>query len=178
MRSVPTKVSVNSMKRTLLGVIVAVLVLASSPTACQAADAQPAPDNPPQAAPAEVRPEGTWKWGYKGRDGKPIEAKVTLRRVDGKLQGIAVGPDGKELPLENVRLAGDQLRFQVSRQTSGHKFTTLYVGKITGDTIKGKSIQGREDTGIARDWEAQRVGGTQRQDTSDGAFAHPLMKSP
>jgi hypothetical protein len=104
-----------------------------------------------------VDPEGTWTWGFVRRDGKSVEAKVKLTRADGTLRGVAVGPDGREIPVEGLKVEGDQVRFQVTRETGGRKYTTLYTGRIEGNRIKGKAIQGRETTGLARDWEAIRA---------------------
>jgi hypothetical protein len=123
------------------------------------ADGQVGGASPNVLAPARAKadPEGTWTWTYKGRDGKPVEAKIKLARAEGVLGGVAVGADGKEIALGKVSFDGDELRFEATREAAGRKFTTLYVGRIDGDRIKGKTIQGREASGTTRAWEAIRA---------------------
>ncbi len=104
-----------------------------------------------------VDPTGIWKWSYAVGPGSVLEAEIRLRRVDGRLVGVAVGPDQRELPLEKVEFKDGQLRFEVTRLVVGKKFTTRYEGAVTGDQIKGKSRAGSAASAPSRDWEAVRV---------------------
>lgn len=114
-----------------------------------------------QAGPAASKPAsadavGTWKWSYTAGDGAPLEARIVLRRVEGKLEGVARGADGLEVPLEQLSFATNQLRFELSRVFAGKKITTQYRGTITGDQLKGQVLMGKEGSGRSRDWEAVR----------------------
>jgi hypothetical protein len=44
----------------------------------------------------------------------------------------------------------------VTRERDGNKFITKYKGKVSGDTIKGKSERDRDSETQSRDWEAKR----------------------
>ena len=51
------------------------------------------------------------------------------------------------------------IKFSVTREFQGNKFTTKYEGKLEGDAIKGSSeSSGFGDRGpMKREWEAKRV---------------------
>lgn len=110
-----------------------------------------------EAKESTVDPTGTWKWSYAAPGGKSIEAKVKLRFADGKLTGVAIGQDKKEVPLENVRIEGDRISFKVSREVAGKAFSTRYEGKVSGKTIKGKASPAETTSVGARAWDAERV---------------------
>ena len=110
----------------------------------------------PAAPAAGADAVGTWKWGYTAGDGTTLEARIVLRRVEGKLEGVARGADGLEVPLEQLSFATNQLRFELSRVFAGKKITTQYRGTITGDRLKGQVLMGKEGLGRSRDWEAVR----------------------
>jgi hypothetical protein len=44
----------------------------------------------------------------------------------------------------------------VTRERDGNKFTIKFKGKVSGDTIKGKSEIDRDGQTQSRDWEAKR----------------------
>jgi hypothetical protein len=52
---------------------------------------------------------------------------------------------------------GDEVSFTVTREFNGNKFTTKYNGKVTADTIKGKTESQRNGETQSRDWEAKRA---------------------
>ena len=111
-----------------------------------------------EAKEAAIDPTGTWKWSYVLGPGNVLEAQLKLWMHDGKLTGVAIGPDHKELPIEKTEFKGQQIRFEVTRLVQGKKFTTRYEGTITGDRLKGKSSAGPAQTKApSRDWEAVRV---------------------
>src|SRR5690348_6869855 len=69
--------------------------------------------------PAHV--DGKWKWTYKTKDGKDAEVFVKLRQDGEKLSGAYVARDGKETPLENGKVNGDELSFEVNREMPAGK---------------------------------------------------------
>jgi hypothetical protein len=103
-----------------------------------------------------VNVDGKWKWNYKTRDGQETEVYVRLKREGEKLTGAYFARDGKETPIENGKINGDQLTFDVNREVGDQKMLFKYSGKISGDTITGKIVFGREKP-LPHDWEAKRV---------------------
>jgi hypothetical protein len=84
--------------------------------------------------------------------------EVTLKlKLEGeKLSGTVVGTDGKEGPIEDATFKDDEVAFKVTRERDGTKFTIKFKGKVSGDTLKGKSEMNRNGETQSRDWEAKR----------------------
>ena len=100
--------------------------------------------------------DGTWKWSYKTKEGKDVEAAVKLKRGEGdKLTGAYVSREGVETPIDNGTIKGDELSFDVTRDIGGNKMLFKYTGKLAGDTITGKILFGK-DKPTPHDWEATR----------------------
>ncbi len=100
-------------------------------------------------------PTGTWKWTVTFGDQKRDFA-VKLKLDGDKLTGTFVGPDGKESPIEDASYKDGEAAFKVTRERDGNKFTVKFKGKVSGDTIKGKSEFERNGETQSRDWEAKR----------------------
>jgi hypothetical protein len=100
--------------------------------------------------------DGTWTWKYKLRDGTEGEAKLKLKQDGEKLTGTYIAREGAETPIEDGKIAGDELRFTVNRMVGDQKMKFDYKGKLEGDTITGKIMFGREKP-TPHDWEAKRV---------------------
>jgi hypothetical protein len=60
------------------------------------------------------------------------------------------------MPIEEAKIAGDTVSFQVTREFNGNKMVTKYTGKISGDTMKGKSSFDRNGEVTEREFEAKR----------------------
>ena len=105
---------------------------------------------------------GTWTWTRQGRGGGG-EVKMTLKlKVAGeKLTGTLSSPgrDGQvtDTEITDGKVKGEEISFTVTREFNGNKFTTKYNGKVTADTIKGKTESERNGQTQSRDWEAKRV---------------------
>jgi hypothetical protein len=104
----------------------------------------------------KANPTGTWKWKVKFGDN---EREFTLKlKLDGdKLTGSMPGRDGKDNPIEDATFKDGQVNFKVTRERDGNKFVIHYTGKVSGDTIKGKTEFERDGTKMERDWEAKRA---------------------
>lgn len=100
--------------------------------------------------------DGTWTWTYKLRDGTEGEAKLKLKQEGEKLTGAYVARDGTETPIEDGKIAGEELSFTVNRMVGDQKMKFDYKGKLAGDTITGKIMFGREKP-TPHDWEAKRA---------------------
>jgi hypothetical protein len=99
---------------------------------------------------------GAWKWTVTTQNGDTFESKLKLQQAGDKLTGTLTGRMG-DAEIQDGKLNGDEVTFTVTRERDGQKFTAKYQGKITGDTIKGKSELAFGDQTRTRDWEAKRV---------------------
>ena len=101
----------------------------------------------------KANPTGTWKWtvNFNGQ-----EREMTLKlKLDGdKLTGAMVGRNGQETAIDDGQFKDGEVSFKVTRERQGNKVTTKYSGKLSGDTIKGKSEREGQE---GRDWEAKRA---------------------
>lgn len=105
---------------------------------------------------------GTWTWTQPGRQGGEGR-KMTLKlKADGeKLTGALTMPgrqggDPVEAAISDGKVSGDEISFNLVREFNGNKMTIKYSGKVSGDTIKGKSESERNGQANSRDWEAKR----------------------
>lgn len=108
-----------------------------------------------QADDKKADPTGTWKWSMTGQNGQTRESTLKLKLEGDKLTGTISGRQ-QESPIEEGKIKGDEISFQVTREFNGNKFTIKYHGKLSGDTIKGKSEFEREGQAQSRDWDAKR----------------------
>lgn len=109
----------------------------------------------------KVNPAGTYTWTMQGRQGGTPRTNTLVLKVDGeKLTGnvSSTGRNGQavETPIENGKIAGDKVSFDVTREFNGNKMTTKYSGKVTADAIKGKAEFERNGETQSREWEAKR----------------------
>ena len=100
-------------------------------------------------------PTGTWKWSITGQNGQTRESTLKLKVEGDKLTGTISGRGG-ETAIEEAKIKGEDISFQVTREFNGNKVVTKYNGKIAGDTIKGKMESQRDGQPQSRDWEAKR----------------------
>jgi len=102
-------------------------------------------------------PTGTWKWTVMGQGGNSRDVTLKLKLEGDKLTGTMPGRNNQETAIENGSFKPDgTISFSVTRERNGQKFTTKYEGKVSGDTIKGKSSFERDGQTMSRDWEAKR----------------------
>ena len=100
----------------------------------------------------DAKPEGTWKWSVE-RNGEKFETTLKLKLEGDKLSGTITGRDGKETAIEEPGYKDGEVKFQITRERDGNKITIKYRGKVSGDTITGKSENGDR----SRDWKADRA---------------------
>lgn len=110
------------------------------------------------AARADDRPNpaGTWKWKV-NFGGQERELTLKLKLEGDKLTGAMIGRDGKEAPIEEAKYKDGEVTFKVTRERDGQKIVIKYAGKVSGDTIKGKTEFERDGQPQSRDWEAKRA---------------------
>jgi hypothetical protein len=98
---------------------------------------------------------GTWKWTIE-RNGEKIENTVKLKQDGKKLTGKFSNAQGNETDIEDGKVDGEQVSFKVTRTFNGNTRVFEYSGKLSGDTIKGKTEFERNGEKMSRDWEAKR----------------------
>ena len=114
---------------------------------------------------ADASPAGTWKWTQAGRQGgQGFEQTLKLEMKDGKLTGTMVGVQGPQGQMPDVAISdasfkAGAIKFAVSREFNGNKFTTTYEGQLEGDKITGTSERPGRDGGAPtkREWVATRA---------------------
>jgi hypothetical protein len=105
---------------------------------------------------AEEKPAGTWKWSVQ-RKGQKVESTLKLKPDGDKLTGAGVGRNNQETKIGDVTYKDGEVSFSVTRERNGQKFTTKYMGKVSGDTLKGMASSERDGQVQERDWEATRA---------------------
>ena len=108
-----------------------------------------------QAEDKKIDLNGSWKSSFTNQQGQARETIFKLKVEDGKLSGAVSGRNG-ETAIEDAKLAGDDVSFSVTREFNGNKVVVKYSGKVSDDTINGKSESQRDGQPQSRDWEAKR----------------------
>jgi hypothetical protein len=101
-------------------------------------------------------PTGTWKWTVKFGD-QELNFTLKLKAEGDKLTGTLSRREGQETKIEDGTYKDGEVAFKVTREFNGQKVVIKYKGKVSGDTIKGKSEFERDGETMSRDWEAKRA---------------------
>ncbi|MBM3356587.1 MAG: class I SAM-dependent methyltransferase [Betaproteobacteria bacterium] len=96
--------------------------------------------------------EGTWRWSVS--TGGPRDYELTLRQYFQHVEGL-VRLDGNMGQVRDVKLNGDGIRFSIYELTGSAPVRRDFIGRISGDTMKGKVK--RHDGGPDADWTATRT---------------------
>jgi hypothetical protein len=114
----------------------------------------------------KVDPTGKWTWTTEGREGGMRTNSITLKlegdKLTGTIAGMRRGGGGagggapQETPIEEAKIKGDEISFQVTREFNGNKMVSKYTAKIAGDTLKGKWSIDRNGEVMEREFEAKR----------------------
>jgi hypothetical protein len=107
------------------------------------------------ATPAAENATGSWKWSITTQNGDTFESTAKLKQDGEKLTGTVNGRFG-ESEITDGSVRGSDVKFQVKRERDGQTFVVKYSGKLTADTIKGKTELERDGNTVSRDWEAKR----------------------
>jgi hypothetical protein len=98
---------------------------------------------------------GTWKSSFTNQNGQVRESTFKLKAEGEKLTGTVTGRNS-DTAIEEGKIKGDEVSFQVIREFNANKVTNKYSGKVSGDTITGKSESQRDGQPQSRDWVAKR----------------------
>ncbi len=94
---------------------------------------------------------GKWVAKMEGKDGQTFEQVFNLKADGATLTGTVSGRGG-ETPITDGKINGDDISFNVSRETQRGTMKMSYTGKVSGDELKltmqreGGQGQGREIT--------------------------------
>lgn len=98
---------------------------------------------------------GNWKSSFTNQNGQ-VRATVFKLKVEGdKLTGTVSGRNN-DTAIEEGKIKGNEVSFRVTREFNGNKLVLKYTGKVSGDTITGKSETERDGQTRTRDWVAKR----------------------
>ena len=98
---------------------------------------------------------GTWKSSFTNQNSQVRESTFKLKVEGDKLTGTVSGRNN-DTAIEEGKVKGDEISFQVTREMNGNKVTTKYTGKVSGDTIKGKTESQRDGQSQKREWVAKK----------------------
>ena len=107
-------------------------------------------------------PAGTWVWTQAGRNGgEPREITLKIKKDGDKYVGSITNPPrgdnpASETKIESIKLTGEDIAFNVTREFQGNSMTAKYSGKLSGDAITGKIETERDGQTRSRDWAAKR----------------------
>lgn len=108
-----------------------------------------------QAQDKKVDLTGTWKSSSTNQDGQVRESVFKLKAEGEKVTGTVSGRNN-DTAIEEGKIKGQEVSFQVTREFNGNKMVIKYSGKVSGDTLTGKSESERDGQTRSRDWIAKR----------------------
>ena len=98
---------------------------------------------------------GKWTGDMPGRGGDTAPTTFTFK-VDGeKLTGSMTGPQG-DIPIQEGKVAGNQISFSTTLDFGGNTVKILYKGTLSGDQMK--MTREREGAGQPREFTIKRAG--------------------
>jgi hypothetical protein len=110
-------------------------------------------------------PTGTWTWTTPGRNGgQDRESTLKIKKEGDKYTGTLSGMQGRESKIDSIKVTGEEIAFDVTREFNGNSFTAKYKGKVSGDTITGKITTERDGQSRERDWTAKRKKDEKKED--------------
>jgi len=98
---------------------------------------------------------GNWKSSFTNQTGQARETVFKLKQEGDKLTGTVSGRNN-DIAIEEAKIKGEEVSFQVTREFNGNKVVVKYTGKVSGETITGKSESQRDGQPQTRDWVAKR----------------------
>ncbi len=112
-----------------------------------------------QADDKKVDPSGTYQWVMPGRNGGSDRTNTLVLKLDGdkltgKLSAPGRGGQVAETVINDAKLTGADVSFNIVRTFNDNSFTNNYSGTITNGAIKGKIEFERNGETQSRDWNA------------------------
>jgi hypothetical protein len=106
-----------------------------------------------------ARVAGDWRWELPLR-GKPQTYAVTLSQTFQMVSG-SVAVNGRAVPLQNAKLAGDELSFSFTAELGSGPVKHEFRGRVTGDHIDGAASLSGGRAQARYEWSAGRAGKVQ-----------------
>jgi hypothetical protein len=101
-----------------------------------------------------IDPSGVWRWEHK--EGLKTIKNVLMVKLDDKLVTGTYKGNGKEHPIKRAAITSNSFSFEFPVDYQGQKITIAFVGKISGDEIKG-TVSFVSDAGsLDFPWQAKR----------------------
>jgi hypothetical protein len=97
---------------------------------------------------------GTWRLERTLDNGQTFTATLRLKQEGEKVTGTTQWADREPVEIEEGKIEGSKLTFQVTRENDGQKWTAKYDAEVTADAIKGTVTAGN-DQGEERSWEME-----------------------
>jgi hypothetical protein len=104
--------------------------------------------------PAKVA--GSWRSEVLVR-GKPVPYAFTLAQEFQRVSGSAQ-VDGRTVPLENAKIRGEELSFELTAEVQGVRIKHQFTGKVLGGYIGGTADLSAPKLQARTDWSATRAG--------------------
>ena len=98
---------------------------------------------------------GKWTGDMPGRGGDTTPTTFNFKADGEKLTGTMTGPQG-DIPLQDGKVAGNQVSFTTTLDFGGNSVKLLYKGTVSGDQIK--MTREREGSGQPREFTIKRSG--------------------
>lgn len=100
---------------------------------------------------------GTWRWHFTMPDGGTITPTLRVKtEEDGKMVGTARFRSGSSTEVDNFKLQGNQVSFEVKRDRDGEEFVTRYAGTLNENQITGRITSKWAGQEQSYDWVATR----------------------
>ena len=80
--------------------------------------------------------DGKWTGQIAGMDGNNITIGYTFKADGNTLTGTTTGPDGKEIPIKEGKINGNNISFAVVIDMGGNEMKLEYKGVVSPDQIK------------------------------------------
>jgi hypothetical protein len=80
-------------------------------------------------------PSGVWQLAYTTENGHLRESKLDLK-ADGDSLGGTLSSERGTAKLENGKISGDEIGFDVVRRSNNDEVTVHFKGKVEGGTMK------------------------------------------
>lgn len=98
---------------------------------------------------------GTYKWSVE-RNGQTFETTLKLKQDGDKLSGTVSGRQGNETAIEDAKVNGDEVSFQIVRTFGDNKIVQKFKAKVSAESMKGTIETERNGNKNTRDFEAKR----------------------
>lgn len=80
---------------------------------------------------------GTWRFERVNDNGDTMTATLKLKQDGNKVTGTTQWADNEPVEIEQGKLEGNKLTYQVTRENNGQKWTAKYDAEVTAEAIKG-----------------------------------------